>query len=80
MGSEGMVQELERLRQLLDVTPANQLRQDGTGGASASDAAYTGALSVAEAGPAPRSAFHRLSSFVTSRHTLSLLCRTLWTD
>ncbi|DBA70669.1 TPA: hypothetical protein ACH3X2_012048 [Trebouxia sp. C0005] len=48
MGSEGMVQELERLRQLLDVTPANQLRQDGTGGASASDTAYTGALSAAE--------------------------------
>lgn len=42
------MQELERLRKLLDVNPANQLRQDGTGGASASDTAYTGALSAAE--------------------------------
>ena len=56
MSSEGMVQELERLRKLLDVTPANQLRQDGTGGPSASDTAYTGALSAAEVGSAPPSA------------------------
>ncbi len=80
MGSEGMVQELERLRKLLDVTPANQLRQDGTGEPSASDTAYTGALSAAEVGPAPFSAAHCLSSFVTSFHNLYLLSRTLWID
>ena len=67
MGSEGMVQELERLRKLLDVTPANQLRQDGTGGASASETVYTRALSAAEVGLAPPCAFHRLSPSVTSR-------------
>jgi len=78
MGSEGMVQELERLRKLLDVTPANQLRQDGTG--EPSDTAYTGALSAAEVGPAPSSAAHCLSSFVTSFHKLYLLSRTLWID
>ena len=74
------MQELERLRKLLDVNPANQLRQEGTGGASASDTAYTGALSAAEVGPAPPSAFHCLSSFVTIRHIFYLLCRTLWID
>ena len=74
------MQELERLRKLLDVTPANQLRQDGTGEPSASDTAYTGALSAAEVGPAPSSAAHCLSSFVTSRHKVYLLCRTLSID
>jgi hypothetical protein len=73
------VQELERLRKLLDVTPPNQLRKDGTEGASASDTSYTGALSAAEVGPAPPCAAQRLSSCVTSRHKLYLR-RTLWID
>ena len=48
MASEGMVQELERLRKLLDVNPADQLRQHGSGAMSGSDAAYAGALNAAE--------------------------------
>ncbi len=78
MGSECMVQELERLRKLLDVTPVNQLRQDGTEEPSASETAYSGALSAAEVGLAPSSAAHCLSSFVTSLHKLYLLSRTPW--
>ncbi len=42
-----MVQELERLRKLLDVTPADQLRKD-VSGVFGSDAAYAGALNAAE--------------------------------
>lgn len=48
MGSEGMVQELERLRKLLDVNPADQLRKDGSGIMTGSDSPYTGALNAAE--------------------------------
>ena len=43
-----MVQELERLRKLLDVNPADQLRQHDSGAMSVSDAAYAGALHAAE--------------------------------
>ena len=48
MGSEGMVQELERLRGLLDVNPADYLRRDGSGMATNSDSIYAGALDAAE--------------------------------
>ena len=48
MASEGMVQELERLRKLLDVNPADQLRKDGSGITTGSDSAYAGALNAAE--------------------------------
>ena len=47
MGSDGMVQELERLRKLLDATPAEP-RVDRSGGVSSSEAAYNGALNAAE--------------------------------
>lgn len=43
-----MVQELERLRKLLDATPPDQLRRDTSVGVSGSDDAYNGALNVAE--------------------------------
>lgn len=58
MASEGMVQELDRLRKLLDGTPADQLLRDGSGGASGSDAAYAGALSAAEVGVALKGQRH----------------------
>lgn len=48
MASDGMVQELERLRKLLDVDPADQLRKHDSGAMSVSDAAYAGALHAAE--------------------------------
>lgn len=48
MASEGMVQELDRLRKLLDVTPADSLRKYNSGGMSGSESAYAGALSAAE--------------------------------
>lgn len=48
MASEGMVQELERLRKLLDVKPADKLRKHESEVMSGSDSAYAGALSAAE--------------------------------
>ncbi|KAL3152989.1 hypothetical protein ABBQ38_012017 [Trebouxia sp. C0009 RCD-2024] len=43
-----MVQELERLRKLLDVKPADKLRKHESEVMSGSDSAYAGALSAAE--------------------------------
>lgn len=52
MASEGMVEELERLRKLLDVNPADQQRQYDSGATSGSDT-YAGALHAAEVRPKP---------------------------
>ena len=46
--SENMVQELERLRKLLDNTSPEQLKRNLTRAASGSDTAFSGALSAAE--------------------------------
>ena len=48
MASEDMVQELDRLRKLLDVDPADQVRQHASGATSSLDTAYAGALHAAE--------------------------------
>ena len=63
MASEGMVQELDRLRKLLDVNPADQLRQQDSGAKSGSDIAYAGALHAAEVRRTPAGlVLHRLSA------------------
>lgn len=46
--SENMVQELERLRKLLDTTSPEQLKRNLTRAASGSDTVFSGALSAAE--------------------------------
>ena len=51
MASEGMAQELEKLRKLLEVNPAGQLRQHESGIMSGADTAYAGALHAAEVRP-----------------------------
>lgn len=48
MASEDMVQELDRLRKLLDVDPADQVRQHASEATSSLDTAYAGALHAAE--------------------------------
>lgn len=50
MASDGMLQELERLRKLLDASPADQLRQHDSGAMSDT---YAGALHAAEVRPKP---------------------------
>ena len=49
--SENMVQELERLRKLLDTTSPEQLKKSLARDGSGSDTAFSGALTAAEVMP-----------------------------
>ena len=49
--SENMVQELERLRKLLDTTSPEQLKKSLARAGSGSDTAFSGALTAAEVMP-----------------------------